>query len=204
VLADLVTLLAGLLGTSSRLVAVTDAELRSRGLTALQVSPFSDRWMSNLEIGKALLSLDFHPEHLRHYLEKVVSSFVNHPPAEPPSNYAHRPAELALAAELLPSPTAITLKPDDVYDQPGRGERPASQRDLARLLERYGVEATTLAPLHDGRGDIVYRLVVRGEKAVDTWQALYQLERRAQVRRTHRRAQAVERALRHGRARYAA
>ncbi len=174
-LVDLVTLLAGLLATSPKLVSVTDEELRSHGLTATQVSPFSDRWTSHLDMSKALRSLAFHPEHLRRCLDKIVSSFLSHPPMEPPPNYANRRAELALAAHLLSAGRATTLQPDVIDANPVAGERPASQKELARLLGRYGVETTTLAPLYDGRGDTVYRLVVRGEKAVATWQMLYNL-----------------------------
>ena len=174
-LVDLVTLLAGLLVTSPKLVSVTDEELCSEGLTATQVSPFSDRWTSNLDMHKALRSLAFHPDHLRRCLDKLISSFLSHPPAAPPANYAHRRAELALAAHLLSSGRETTLQPDAIYAKPVAGERPASQKELARLLGRYGVETTTLAPLYAGRGDIVYRLVVRGEKAMATWQALHNL-----------------------------
>lgn len=177
-LADLVTILADLLGATPRLVAVTDADLQSRGLTPTQVSPFSDRWMSDMDHGKALLALDFHPEHLRHYLDKIVTAFLAHPPAEPPPNCSHRAAELDLAAEIVrqgpATPKAPAYSARDSFtlaEELVKGP-PATQADLRALLERQGVEATTLAPLHAGPDGTVYRLVVRGERALDTWHAL--------------------------------
>lgn len=177
-LVDLVTLLADLLGARARPLAVTDAELHAHRLTPLVVSPFSDRWMSDMDAGRALLDLDFHAQPLRRSLDKIVSSFLNHPPSEPPPNYANRPAELALAAELTRQGRRAPAAPGRGWDDSSRLEvevapaPPATQEELQGLLERQGIEATTLAPLHSGPDGTIYRLVVSGKRALDTWRAL--------------------------------
>ncbi|HEY7123834.1 MAG TPA: NAD-dependent epimerase/dehydratase family protein [Ktedonobacterales bacterium] len=99
-LAELVALLADLLGAPTRTVSVKSAALAANGLTPKAISPLSGRWMSYLDPAKAKAELGFQHEPLRSYLGKIVSSFLNHPPTSPPDNYANRQAELALAANL--------------------------------------------------------------------------------------------------------
>lgn len=97
--AELVRMSAELLGAPARLVAVPRSTLMDRGLDPVKVSPFSGRWMSFLDPARARDELGFRHEPLRHYLDKSVSDFVNHPPKEPPPGYATRAAELSLAEE---------------------------------------------------------------------------------------------------------
>jgi nucleoside-diphosphate-sugar epimerase len=99
-LAELVSLLAELLGAPARLLPVSAAQLQTVNLAPADISPFSDRWMSCLDPAKARAELGFQHEPLASYLDKIVTSFVSHPPAAPPENYRHRPAELALAMRL--------------------------------------------------------------------------------------------------------
>lgn len=99
-LAEFVALLAGLLGAPAHLVAVPPDMLRNVGLEPATISPFSTRWMSCLDPSKARLELRFRPESLRTYLDKIITSFLAHPPEEPPENYQHRPTELALVDVL--------------------------------------------------------------------------------------------------------
>jgi len=106
-LAELVSLLANLLGSPARPLPVSSDQLREAGLEPTEISPFSTRWMSCLDGSRARVELGFRHEPLRTYLEKIVTCFINHPP-ELPENYRHRNAELALAARFegqpLPSP----------------------------------------------------------------------------------------------------
>lgn len=99
-LAALLTALAELVGALARLVSVPASALAASALDLTEVSPFSDPWMSVLDPAKAKAALGFQHEPLRHYLEKIVTCFLNHPPATPPANYAQRHAELALARRL--------------------------------------------------------------------------------------------------------
>jgi nucleoside-diphosphate-sugar epimerase len=105
-LAELVALLAHLLGSPVRLVAVSTQRLQEAGLEPAHISPFSERWMSRLDATRAKTELSFQPEPLRSYLDKIVTCFLNHPPSTPLDNYALRKTELELAASLPPSATA--------------------------------------------------------------------------------------------------
>ncbi|HEU5368583.1 MAG TPA: NAD-dependent epimerase/dehydratase family protein [Ktedonobacterales bacterium] len=99
-LAELVSLLAELLGAPARLLPVSAAQLQAVNLQPADISPFSDRWMSCLDPSRARAELGFQHEPLASYLGKIVTSFLAHAPAAPPENYRHRPVELALAASL--------------------------------------------------------------------------------------------------------
>jgi nucleoside-diphosphate-sugar epimerase len=99
-LAALLTTLAGLVGAPARLVPVPASVLAANHLPLTEVSPFSARWMSFLDPARAKAALGFQHEPLPRYLEKIVTCFLNHPPATPPANYTQRPAELALAGRL--------------------------------------------------------------------------------------------------------
>jgi nucleoside-diphosphate-sugar epimerase len=96
-LAELVTMLADLLGAPARTVAVPARDLTAAGLKLLEVSPFSDPWMSRLDASRARAELGFRHQPLARYLDKIVSCFLNHPPASPPVGYRHRARELTLA-----------------------------------------------------------------------------------------------------------
>jgi nucleoside-diphosphate-sugar epimerase len=95
-LRELLTLVARCLGASARLVDVPVERVREVGLDPLALSPFSGRWMSLLDPARAKAELGFRHEPLASYLDKIVSAFLAHPPAEPPPGYAARAAELAL------------------------------------------------------------------------------------------------------------
>ena len=100
-LAELVALVADIVGAPARLVSVPEAALRTAGLDVGGVSPFSDRWMSYLNPARAKEALGFQHEPLRTYLEKIVASLLNHPPAALPDNYLKRPVELEVAERVL-------------------------------------------------------------------------------------------------------
>jgi nucleoside-diphosphate-sugar epimerase len=101
-LGDLLALAASSLGAPLRLVDVPRERVREAGLDPVSLSPFSGTWMSFLDPARAKAELGFRHEPLGSYLDKIVTSFLAHPPAEPPPGYESRAAELALAAGSPP------------------------------------------------------------------------------------------------------
>ncbi len=95
-LREILERLRALLGSRAPLVAVPAAELRAAGLEPQSVSPFSGRWMSFVDPSRARDELGFRHEPLDATLGKIVASFLAHVPADPPSGYRNRPAELRL------------------------------------------------------------------------------------------------------------
>jgi nucleoside-diphosphate-sugar epimerase len=100
-LVEILTLLAEILGASARFVEASSARIASTGLEVAQISPFSGRWMSFLDPSRARTELGFRHDPLRHYLEKIVASFLAHPPAQAPESYeALRRREVDLSRSL--------------------------------------------------------------------------------------------------------
>jgi nucleoside-diphosphate-sugar epimerase len=99
-LADLAGRLRHLVGSRAEIVSVPSERLRAAGLDPVAVSPFSGRWMSFLDPGRAHRELGLRHEPLEIYLGKIVASFLAHPPSDRPDGYARREAERALAREL--------------------------------------------------------------------------------------------------------
>ncbi|HSD28038.1 MAG TPA: NAD-dependent epimerase/dehydratase family protein [Vicinamibacteria bacterium] len=95
-LRELLTFAAERLGGPARLVDVPAESVRAAGLEPLLLSPFSGTWMSFLDPSRATTELGFRHEPLGSYLDKIVTSFLAHPRADPPPGYERRPAELAL------------------------------------------------------------------------------------------------------------
>jgi len=93
---EILTIAAELLGATPRLVPVPSTEIEAAGLDVVAVSPFSGRWMSFLDPGRAKAELGFRHEPLREYLARIVASFVAHPPPAPPEALARRADEVAL------------------------------------------------------------------------------------------------------------
>jgi nucleoside-diphosphate-sugar epimerase len=99
-LAALVSILARALGAPARLVPVPSSELLAAGLAPAGVSPFSSRWMSFIDPARAKRELGFRHAALEVYLERIVASFLAHPPGDRPASYEHRAREVALAARF--------------------------------------------------------------------------------------------------------
>ena len=97
-LAELLGRLRHLVGSRAEIVAVPSERLRAAGLDPGKISPFSGRWMSFLDPGRAHRELGFRHEPLEIYLGKIVASFLAHPPSDRPEGYARRDAERAVAA----------------------------------------------------------------------------------------------------------
>lgn len=98
--AELLQMVAGVLGTRTAFLPVSGEELASAGLQPGDISPFSSRWMSLIDPARAEQDLGFRHEPLPRYLDKIVTWFFTEHPETPPEDYAHRPAELALAGKL--------------------------------------------------------------------------------------------------------
>ena len=96
-LRELLTLVAERLCAPARLVDVPAERVRAASLDPLLLSPFSGSWMSFLDPARAKAELGFRHEPLGSYLDKIVTSFLAHPPADPPPGYEHRDAERAVA-----------------------------------------------------------------------------------------------------------
>ena len=96
-LAELVTLLADLVGAPARLASIPRAAIEAAGLEPPKISPLSGRWMSYIDPGLAREDLAFRHEPPRAYLDKVVATFLNATPESPPENYAGRAEEIRLA-----------------------------------------------------------------------------------------------------------
>jgi len=99
-LAELLRVLCELLGAEPRFVSASAAFLDKQGLSSRQISPFSTYWMSCLDPELATRELGFRHPPLREYLGRIVASFLAHPPAQPPENYAARRLEVESAERL--------------------------------------------------------------------------------------------------------
>lgn len=99
-LREVVERLAWSVGAPAKLVAVPAAEMTARGLSVRDASPFSARWMSDLDATKAKSELGFVTTPLWSYVERVVAAFLAHAGSERPEGYAQRAAEVALARSV--------------------------------------------------------------------------------------------------------
>jgi nucleoside-diphosphate-sugar epimerase len=99
-LREMLSVLAELLGARPRFVGVTDLQLAEAKLERLRVSPFSGRWMSFLDPGRAKRELGFRHEPLVSYLGRIVASFLAHPPEDRPPAGGDREREITLGSTL--------------------------------------------------------------------------------------------------------
>jgi nucleoside-diphosphate-sugar epimerase len=93
---DLLATVAEIVGASPRFVTMSSDELLAAGLPPAQISPYSTRWTSFMDPGKARAQLGFQHVPLADYLARIVAAFLARPPAEPPPSYLHREKELQL------------------------------------------------------------------------------------------------------------
>jgi len=96
-LRELLATLARLVGAPAALVEIDAESVRKAGLDPLVLSPFGGEWMSFVDPSLAKAELGFRHEPLASYLDKIVTSFLAHPPADPPPGYEKRADELRLA-----------------------------------------------------------------------------------------------------------
>lgn len=91
--------LADLLGARLRWKQVSAEQLTRAGLTAKQVSPFSDPWMSLIDPTRALKDLGWRSTPLSQQLATIVEDFLSHPRADKPASYATREREIGLLGD---------------------------------------------------------------------------------------------------------
>ena len=96
-LRELLATLARLVGAPAPLVEIDAESVRKAGLDPLVLSPFGGEWMSFVDPSLAKAELGFRHEPLACYLDKIVTSFLAQPPADPPPGYEKRADELRLA-----------------------------------------------------------------------------------------------------------
>ena len=99
-LREMLAIAGELLGAPPRFVPTPARDIEAAGLDVVAVSPFSGRWMSFLDPGRARAELGFRHEPLREYVGRIVAAFVAHPPSSPPPALARREQEKALAARF--------------------------------------------------------------------------------------------------------
>lgn len=96
---DFLALLGRIAGREVRTVRVPREALEARGLLPA-CSPFSGRWMSELDNRRSREELGLAYTPLAVYLERLVAHHRARDPRERPAGYARRAEELALAKEL--------------------------------------------------------------------------------------------------------
>ena len=103
-LAELIALVAAVLGAPSRVVLVPSAEMQAAGLDPIAASPFSTRWKSFLDPGRGERELGLVHPPLGAYMERVIASLMAGWRDDPPSGYAQRARELEFARTLQARP----------------------------------------------------------------------------------------------------
>ncbi|HET9624820.1 MAG TPA: NAD-dependent epimerase/dehydratase family protein [Kofleriaceae bacterium] len=93
---ELVERIAHRLGARPALVDVTPDELAAAGLSARAASPFSSRWMSLIDPGRAVAELGFAHPPLATYLDSILAALFAAWPTTPPPGYEQRAGELAV------------------------------------------------------------------------------------------------------------
>jgi nucleoside-diphosphate-sugar epimerase len=94
---QLIELVAARVGARAELIELPAERLEAAGLSVRAASPFSSRWMSRIDPGKAVAELGFDHPPLPRYVDSIVASLLAAWPPEPPEGYRQRAGELALA-----------------------------------------------------------------------------------------------------------
>jgi nucleoside-diphosphate-sugar epimerase len=98
-LAELVALIAEIVGAEPRVVDAPVAEMARAGLDPVAASPFSTRWKSFLDPSRAGAELGFRHPPLRDCLERTLGWMLAEWRDDPPAGYAQRARERAFAGE---------------------------------------------------------------------------------------------------------
>jgi nucleoside-diphosphate-sugar epimerase len=96
-LVEVIERLRDLVGSRAPLAPIPAARIEAASLVTVKVSPFSTRWMSFLDPGRAQRELGFAHPTVSEYVSAIVASQLAHWPAEPPAGYLRRDDELRLA-----------------------------------------------------------------------------------------------------------
>lgn len=96
-LAELVRLLCDQVGASPRIVDLAAVNLMTVGISPVDISPFSAKWMSFLDPSKAVVDLNFRHKPLDQYLGNITACFLAHTPPPPEDYVEYRAREIVLA-----------------------------------------------------------------------------------------------------------
>lgn len=102
--AEFLNILAEIMGTEAQSVTASRSDLVVGGFMP-DCSPFSERWMSDLDNSRSRTELGFNYSPLHEYLAKIVNYFDSNSIA-PPLTYRRRQAELNYAERLSATPGA--------------------------------------------------------------------------------------------------
>jgi nucleoside-diphosphate-sugar epimerase len=94
---ELVERIARRAGGRAQVIDVPRDVVEDAGLSVRAASPFSSRWMSLIDPGRAVDTLGFEHPPLDVYLDSILANLHAAWPGEPPPGYAQRAGELALA-----------------------------------------------------------------------------------------------------------
>lgn len=92
-----IALLGELMGVEGRVVRIKRDLLEANGFLP-DCSPFSERWMSELDNQRSKQELGMTYTPLRAYLERIVAHYADHPPTQPAS-YRRRRSELQFSEQ---------------------------------------------------------------------------------------------------------
>lgn len=95
---DFIGLLASIMGVETQIIRVPRARLQADGLLP-DCSPFSERWMSELDNARSKTDLGMVYTPVETYLSAIVAHYRAYPPPIP-SSYRRRKVELSIAAEM--------------------------------------------------------------------------------------------------------
>ena len=97
-LEDFIGLLASIMGVETQIIRAPRARLQADGLLP-DCSPFSERWMSELDNARSKTELGMVYTPVETYLSAIVDHYRASPPPTP-SSYRRRKVELSIAAEV--------------------------------------------------------------------------------------------------------
>ncbi len=86
------------LGVTPQIIRVRRSLLEKNGFLP-DCSPFSDRWMSELDNTRSKVELGMTYTPLEEYLAKLVDYYAAHPLPQRPASYRRRPAEISFAQQ---------------------------------------------------------------------------------------------------------
>ncbi|HEX4417873.1 MAG TPA: hypothetical protein VH165_08240 [Kofleriaceae bacterium] len=103
----LIQRIARQIGAAAEIVELPEETLEDAGISVRDASPFSSRWMSQLDPARAIAELGFEHPPLDVYLDSILASLFAAWPTEPPAGYAQRRRELALIRRFGGAPTHL-------------------------------------------------------------------------------------------------
>ncbi len=91
--------IAGILGVTVKFCFLPGDQLIRSGIS-MEISPFSNRWVSYMDPSLAVDELEFRSTPLEHWLPLVIEYFQNLYQGPPPENFRSRPTEIDLLRNI--------------------------------------------------------------------------------------------------------